>query len=596
MTFSSSARGRPAVWWPRRLAAAGARVALVGAAARAGWEGLSRRSVALLAEEGSRTPQAGHHRWAVCAERRVGRPQGPRARSGWSSGVHSRTACAPARARPESMTGADTVTEPSVGGRQWRGLTRAGGDARGAAGDRRARASRARAARTVAAGGGTAIPSEARAPPKRRLSRARTSMRSILAGAGGRRGHDALWVQVVGRPRGAGEAADARSAWIAAAAAQIPALAQRARGCATDGELVAGPAHARLGLGVRREARDATRWRVGDAALALDPLSGQGVYEALRGARLVATAVQSVMRGGDAPPAHRFVAERQEESWISGVRAAAGFYRENAARGAVLVGDRSRVRTLAAERRTGRSAGRAARRTPSGALRRPYPGTGRYHHGAASARRVARGRCAVGVAEGISRVGGTRHGERCGCGGRPAGRGGGIRDSLVATDGQRGAASPAPRSVGRLSSCRCGIAQVCRSLVFRSAGSCWTAVLMLLLGAQTSLGARRRRRARRPRRRRTAAAPQGAELVRAYCSGCHHENAGQFERISSIRKTPEGWVMTLFRMRQVHGLQLEDGVRDALVRYLVRHAGSRARRSGGRALRARAASQCQGSR
>jgi flavin-dependent dehydrogenase len=33
-----------------RLAAAGARVVLVGAAARAGWEGLSRRSVALLAE------------------------------------------------------------------------------------------------------------------------------------------------------------------------------------------------------------------------------------------------------------------------------------------------------------------------------------------------------------------------------------------------------------------------------------------------------------------------------------------------------------------------------------------------------------------
>ena len=77
-----------------------------------------------------------------------------------------------------------------------------------------------------------------------------------------------------------------------------------------------------------------TRWRVGDAALALDPLSGQGVYEALRGARLVATAVHSVMCGGDATPAHRFVAERQDESWTGGVRTAAGFYRENAALGA----------------------------------------------------------------------------------------------------------------------------------------------------------------------------------------------------------------------------------------------------------------------
>jgi hypothetical protein len=41
-----------------------------------------------------------------------------------------------------------------------------------------------------------------------------------------------------------------------------------------------------------------------------------------------------VMRGGDAPPALRFVAERQEESWTGGVRSAAGFCRENAARGA----------------------------------------------------------------------------------------------------------------------------------------------------------------------------------------------------------------------------------------------------------------------
>ena len=61
----------------------------------------------------------------------------------------------------------------------------------------------------------------------------------------------------------------------------------------------------------------------------------------------------------------------------------------------------------------------------------------------------------------------------------------------------------------------------------------------------------------------------GVELVRNNCSGCHREHAGQFERITSIRKTPEGWLMTIFRMRQVHGLVLEAGVRDALVRYLA---------------------------
>ena len=63
-------------------------------------------------------------------------------------------------------------------------------------------------------------------------------------------------------------------------------------------------------------------------------------------------------------------------------------------------------------------------------------------------------------------------------------------------------------------------------------------------------------------------APQGASLIRSYCSGCHHEHGGQFERISSIRKTPEGWVMTLFRMHQVHGLTMDENVRLSIVRYL----------------------------
>jgi quinohemoprotein amine dehydrogenase len=123
-----------------------------------------------------------------------------------------------------------------------------------------------------------------------------------------------------------------------------------------------------------------------------------------------------------------------------------------------------------------------------------------------------------------------------------------------------------------------GIAQGSQSFVFRSAGPHWTAVLILFLGAQVSLGAETAVQGAETAAQgsqnavqsaQAGAAPQGADLVRAYCGGCHHEGAGQFERISSIRKTPEGWAMTLFRMRQVHGLQLEDGVRDSLVRYLA---------------------------
>lgn len=68
----------------------------------------------------------------------------------------------------------------------------------------------------------------------------------------------------------------------------------------------------------------------------------------------------------------------------------------------------------------------------------------------------------------------------------------------------------------------------------------------------------------------TAAPEPGVALVRTWCSGCHRETgAGQFERISAIRKTPEGWVMTLFRMRQVHHLALADDVHDAIVRHLA---------------------------
>lgn len=65
------------------------------------------------------------------------------------------------------------------------------------------------------------------------------------------------------------------------------------------------------------------------------------------------------------------------------------------------------------------------------------------------------------------------------------------------------------------------------------------------------------------------AANDGAAAVRNDCSGCHREKApGHFDRISDIRKTPEGWVMTLFRMHQVHGLTLEPAERDRVLRYL----------------------------
>ncbi len=134
-----------------------------------------------------------------------------------------------------------------------------------------------------------------------------------------------VFVQLVGRARHGGAPGD----WFAAAAARIEGLAP-ILAAAPAGPLVARPAHARLG----RASPDPGLWRVGDAALALDPLSGQGVYEALRGAATVAAAVGSVLAGDDAGLAARFVAERYRETWSRAVAAAARFYGENATLGA----------------------------------------------------------------------------------------------------------------------------------------------------------------------------------------------------------------------------------------------------------------------
>lgn len=69
---------------------------------------------------------------------------------------------------------------------------------------------------------------------------------------------------------------------------------------------------------------------------------------------------------------------------------------------------------------------------------------------------------------------------------------------------------------------------------------------------------------------RGAVLPAGAQAVRSYCGACHlPEGHGRLARISDERKTPEGWVMTIFRMQNVHGLRLPDAARAAIVRYLA---------------------------
>ncbi|MBS0366146.1 MAG: quinohemoprotein amine dehydrogenase subunit alpha [Proteobacteria bacterium] len=64
--------------------------------------------------------------------------------------------------------------------------------------------------------------------------------------------------------------------------------------------------------------------------------------------------------------------------------------------------------------------------------------------------------------------------------------------------------------------------------------------------------------------------PPGPELLRGRCGGCHLQSGGDhFARISDIRKTPEGWLMTIVRMQHLHQAQLSAEERDTLVRYLA---------------------------
>ena len=321
----------------QRLATAGVRVALVGTVSRPGWEGLSMRSRALLAEEG--------------LDQQSGVIAGPFQRRGvWANGravagiewLVERAQLAAAACVRARGAGADyrqdTVMNVQRVAEHWRARLRSGAvltapllvDARGRRGAERrgplllAYGQRFRRRTPGASGTGIGV--------------------TDVGWCWWAERDQALWVQVVGRPR-AGHPA----AWAAAAAAQVPALARALEGAVVEGDPVARPAHARLGLAEH----EPTLWQVGDAAFALDPLSGQGVYEALRGARLVATAIQSVVDGGDALLAQRFIVERREEAWQRGVRVAAGFYRENGDRGAfwietaaayaALLGDRAEL-------------------------------------------------------------------------------------------------------------------------------------------------------------------------------------------------------------------------------------------------------------
>src|ERR1044071_1324893 len=64
------------------------------------------------------------------------------------------------------------------------------------------------------------------------------------------------------------------------------------------------------------------------------------------------------------------------------------------------------------------------------------------------------------------------------------------------------------------------------------------------------------------------------QMVIAQCSGCHvRDSAGRMQRISYLRKTPEGWETSLRRMVSLNNVKLDPATARAIVRYLSDHQG-----------------------
>src|SRR5262249_10714939 len=64
--------------------------------------------------------------------------------------------------------------------------------------------------------------------------------------------------------------------------------------------------------------------------------------------------------------------------------------------------------------------------------------------------------------------------------------------------------------------------------------------------------------------------PRGLEVLRNSCGGGHQQRTpAHFSRISDIRKTAQGGVITNFRMPHVDHLAIPEADRDVLIRYLA---------------------------
>ncbi len=69
----------------------------------------------------------------------------------------------------------------------------------------------------------------------------------------------------------------------------------------------------------------------------------------------------------------------------------------------------------------------------------------------------------------------------------------------------------------------------------------------------------------------TALAADGLQIIKKNCLSCHTETGNSdtpFSRISEQRKTPEGWMTTLYRMKTQRGLNISPEEEQILIKYL----------------------------
>ncbi|WP_355662316.1 flavin-dependent monooxygenase QhpG [Halomonas salifodinae] len=85
----------------------------------------------------------------------------------------------------------------------------------------------------------------------------------------------------------------------------------------------------------RTRVREGRRWRLGDAAMAIDPLSGQGIFNALSSAHGLAPVLNSLLEGQPIAPLERFHQRRQDAQYWRFARAGRDFYRQAAHHAAI---------------------------------------------------------------------------------------------------------------------------------------------------------------------------------------------------------------------------------------------------------------------